>query len=82
MMTDEQDILNRITTRPGVLGGKPIIRNMRISVEHILGMLAAGDSVQVILDEYPFLEPEDIQACFLFAYRSLAGEQIYQRVNS
>ena len=80
-MTNEQEILGRITTRAGVLGGKPIIRDMRISVEHILGMLAAGDSVQVILDEYPFLEPEDIQACFLFAYRSLAGEQIHERVS-
>lgn len=81
-MTNEQEILDRITMRAGVLGGKPIIRDMRISVEHILGMLAAGDSVQVILDEYPFLEPEDIQACFLFAYRSLAGEQIHERVSS
>ena len=80
-MKNEQEILNRITIRPGVLGGKPIIRDMRISVEHILGMLAAGDSVQVILEEYPFLEPEDIQACFLFAYRSLAGEQIHERVS-
>ena len=80
-MTNEQEILNRITIRAGVLGRKPLIRDMRISVEHILGMLAAGDSVHVILDEYPFLEPEDIQACFLFAYRSLAGEQIHERVS-
>ncbi len=69
MMTNEQEILDRITIRSDVLGGKPIIRDMRISVEHILGMLAAGDSVQVVLDEYPFLESEDVQACFLFAYR-------------
>ena len=68
MMIDEQEILNRITVRSDVLGGKPIIRDMRISVEHVLGMLAAGDTVQVILHEYPFLEPEDIRACFLFAY--------------
>ncbi len=80
-MANEEEILNRITVRPGVLGGKPIIRDMRISVEHILGMLAAGDTVQVILGEYPHLEPKDIQACFLFAYRSLTGEQIHQRVN-
>ena len=68
-MTGEQEILNRITARPDILGGKPIIRDMRISVEHILGMLAAGDTVQVILDEYTFLEPEDMQACFLFTDR-------------
>ena len=43
-MTNEQEILNRITACADVLGGKPIIRDMRISVEHILGMLAAGDT--------------------------------------
>ena len=80
-MTNEQETLKRITTRADVLGGKPIIRDMRISVEHILGMLAAGDTAQVILEEYPFLEPEDLRACYLFAYRSLAGEQIHERVS-
>jgi uncharacterized protein (DUF433 family) len=40
---------------------------MRIAVEHALGMLAAGDTVETILDEYPDLTPEDIQACLLFA---------------
>ncbi len=74
-MSTDVELLNRITTRPGVLGGKPIIRDMRIAVEHVFAWLAAGDSVQTILDEYPVLEPEDIQACFLFAYRSMAEEK-------
>ena len=56
--------------RPDVFGGKPIVRDMRIAVEHIFGMLAAGDTAQSILNDYPFLEPEDIQACLVFAHRS------------
>ena len=65
---------NRITVDPRIFGGKPIIRGMRFAVEHVLGMLAAGDSVETILKEYPVLEPEDIQACFEFARRALADE--------
>lgn len=60
-------------------GGKPIIRDMRIAVEHVLGMLAAGDTEQTILEEYPILEPEDIRACLLLAHRSIAGECIVNR---
>ena len=79
-MTDEAELLDRITVRADVFGGKPIIRDMRIAVEHILGMLAAGDTVETILREYPDLDPEDIQACLLFAYRSMAGEHVHDRV--
>ena len=67
----ETELLSRIQVNPTIFGGKPIIRGLRIAVEHILGRLAAGDTSQTILEEYPFLEPEDIQACLLFAYRSL-----------
>lgn len=66
---------------PQIFGGKPIVRGLRIAVEHLLGMLAAGDTPEKILEEYPFLEPEDIQACLLFAYRSMAGEQVYERIS-
>ena len=79
-MTPEKELLERITARPDVFGGKPIVRDMRIAVEHILGMLAAGDSAQLILQEYPFLEPEDVQACLVFAHRSVAGEQVHERM--
>ena len=79
-MTTEPELLRRITVRSDVFGGKPIIRDMRIAVEHILGMLAAGDTAETILQEYPVLEPEDIQACLLFAHRSLAGEHVHDRV--
>ena len=79
-MSQETDLLDRITVRPDVFGGKPIIRDMRIAVEHVLANLAAGGTVEDILRDYPFLEPEDIQACLLFAHRSLAGEHVHDRV--
>ena len=79
-MTDEAVLLNRITVRADIFGGKPIIRDMRIAVEHVLGKLAAGDTAETILSEYPFLEPEDIQACLVFAHRSLAGEHVHDRI--
>ena len=78
-MTNEDILLERITVRADVFGGKPIIRDMRIAVEHILGMLAAGDTPETVLQDYPFLEPEDIQACLVFAHRSLSGEQVHER---
>lgn len=68
-MTDEQ-LLSRIEVNPDIFGGKPIIRGMRFAVEPMLGMLAAGETPETLLAEYPFLEPEDIQACLLFASRS------------
>lgn len=79
-MTQETELLDRITFRADIFGGKPIIRGMRFAVEHVLEMLASGDSVETILSEYPILEPEDIQACLLYAHRSLAGEEIHERI--
>ena len=80
-MTTDNDLLSRITVRADVFGGKPIIRDMRIAVEHILAMLAAGDTPETILKEYPLLESEDILACLAYAHRSVAGETVYERVN-
>lgn len=79
-MTEAAELLDRITVRADIFGGKPIIRGMRIAVEHVLGKLAAGDTTETILSEYPFLEPEDIQACLIFAHRLLAGEHVYDRL--
>ncbi len=77
---NEQQLLARIVANPEIFGGKPIIRGLRIAVEHVLGMLAAGDQPETILREYPFLEREDIQACLLFAHRSLSGEHVHDRL--
>lgn len=79
-MATDHELLRRITVRADVFGGKPILRDMRIAVEHVLGMLAAGDTAETILKEYPVLEPDDIQACLLFAHRSLTGEHVHERV--
>ncbi|MEX2118769.1 MAG: DUF433 domain-containing protein [Pirellulales bacterium] len=76
----EDELLNRITVDPAIFGGKPIVRGLRMGVEHVLGMLAAGDSTDKLLHEYPFLEPADIQACLAYAHRSLAGEQVHERI--
>ena len=66
---NEQQLRERIVVNPQIFGGKPIIRGLRMAVEHILGMLAAGETAETILREYSFLEPADIQACLLFARR-------------
>ncbi|KXK38408.1 MAG: hypothetical protein UZ16_OP3001000849 [Candidatus Hinthialibacteria bacterium OLB16] len=65
----EQLLLRRITYNPKIYGGKPVIRGRRLAVEHVLGMLAAGDTPETILQGYSWLEPEDIQACLVYARR-------------
>jgi len=69
-VTDQQ-LLERITIDPKVLVGKPVIKGTRLSVEYILNLLAHGATAAEILDEYTGLTQEDIQACLLFASRSL-----------
>ncbi len=64
---NEQTLLERITFNPQIFGGKPIIRGRRLAVEHILGMLAAGDTTETLLEAYPWLEMEDVQACLEYA---------------
>ena len=65
----ETELLHRITVNSAIFGGKPIIRGLRFAVEHVLGMLAAGETPESLLREYPFLEPQDIQACLAYAHR-------------
>ena len=72
----EDKILERITINPKIFGGKPIIRGRRLAVEHILGMLSAGDTVGDILDAYDWLEAEDIQACLIYARRLVGHERV------
>jgi uncharacterized protein (DUF433 family) len=73
---DERRLLERISVNPQIFGGKPTIRGRRLAVEHVLGMLAAGDSTDDILQAYPWLEREDIQACLVYARRIAANERI------
>jgi uncharacterized protein (DUF433 family) len=68
------DILARITRDPAVMGGRPCIRGMRLTVGIIVGLLGAGRSVDEILREYPYLEKDDIQAAL--AYAAWRSEEI------
>jgi uncharacterized protein (DUF433 family) len=72
IMTD-QELYERIVLNPKVMVGKPVIRGTRLSVEYILNLLAHGATVTEIIEEYKGLSPEDIQACLLFASKSLSN---------
>ena len=72
----EKNLLERITVNSLIFGGKPIIRGRRLAVEHILSMLAAGDTHESLLEAYPWLESDDIQACLLYASRVLSNGRI------
>jgi uncharacterized protein (DUF433 family) len=71
---EDKELSQRIVVNPEIFGGKPIIRGKRLAVEHILGMLAAGDTIETLLEEYEWLELADIRACFEFAKRLAANE--------
>ena len=71
----ENELLERITVNADIFGGKPIIRGRRLAVEHVLGMLAAGDSTKTILEGYPWLELQDVQACLVYARRVVGHER-------
>ncbi len=70
----QADLMKRITANPKILGGKPIIRGTRISVEFILELLASGATEPEILQDYPHLKPRDIKACLQYAARSSQNE--------
>lgn len=72
----QEDLLRRISFDPEIFGGKPILRGRRLAVEHVLDMLAAGDDPATILKGYPWLEPEDIQACLVYASLLARHERI------
>ena len=75
-MLANQDLLERITARPDVFGGKPIVRDMRISVELVLSLLSQGATQEELLEDYPGLEPEDIRACVAYAHAVIAGDRL------
>ena len=73
---EENKLLERITVNPKIFGGKPIIRGRRLAVEHVLGMFAASDTPEMILQGYPWLEKDDIKACLVYARRLVGHERI------
>ena len=70
------ELLKRITVRPDVFGGKPIVRDMRLSVELILSLLAQGVTPEGILDDYSKLQAEDIRACIAYAHAVIADDTL------
>lgn len=67
----ENQLLEKLSINPKVMVGKPVIKGTRLTVEYILNLLAHGSISKEILQEYEGLTQEDIQACLLFATRSL-----------
>ena len=78
MTTGSEELLKRITARPDAFNGKPIVRDMRISVELILGLLSQGASHEELMDDYPELQDEDIRACIAYAHTVIAGDPLAQ----
>ena len=72
-----ENLLSRITVDPKIMVGKPTIRGMRITVEQILRTLASGIAVSELLQDYPDLEKEDIQAVFAYAVNLVDEEQVF-----
>lgn len=70
--------LDRITINPDVMHGKPVIRNMRFSVTQMLELVASGMSFDEILEDYPYIEKEDIVACLQYAAKISETKQVVQ----
>jgi len=68
--------IERITIKPDVCGGEPTIRGMRITVSHVLEMLAGGMTPELILQDFPYLEKADIEASLEYAARQAAHREI------
>ena len=73
---NEPDLLRRTISNPDIFGGTPVVWNRRPAVEHVLGMLAAGDTPEVLLQGYPWLESDDIRACLVHAKRLVGHERV------
>ena len=72
-----QKLLGRITINPDVMVGKPTIRGLRITVEQVLQALANGRTAKQLIEDYPELELEDIQAVLLHARELVSEEQVF-----
>lgn len=71
---DRHELLERITFNPEIFGGKAIIRGRRLAVQHVLEMLALGDTAERLVEEYGWLELDDIRACLLYASTVVGNE--------
>jgi uncharacterized protein (DUF433 family) len=78
---DIDQLLARITTNPNIMLGKPTIRGTRLTVEHILKAIGRGLTLEQLKDDFPFLEPEDIQACIMDTTQLVENERVYALPN-
>lgn len=76
--TIKAHLLARITVNPAIMTGKPTIRQTRLTVEHLLKALAAGLAFEELHDDFPFLEPDDLNACLLYAAELMESEKVFQ----
>ena len=67
---------NRITQNPGIMGGKPCIRGMRLTVGRILSQIGAGETIDELLIDYPYLEREDIMQSLQYAAWLAQGYEV------
>ncbi len=72
----KNNLLERITLNSKVCNGKPTIRNMRFTVAQLLELLAADMTFEEILEDYPYIEREDIHACLLYASKMASAQSI------
>jgi uncharacterized protein (DUF433 family) len=68
--------LDRITLDPDVMGGKPCIRGLRVTVGTLVGLLAAGHTREQVLEAYPYLEPDDIRQALAYAAWRLEEQEV------
>jgi uncharacterized protein (DUF433 family) len=76
-MNTEEELLERIVVNPKIMGGKPIVKGTRITVEQVLKLLAQGLSSTEIVKDYPHLTKDDISAVLLYAAKIAGEEEVY-----
>ncbi|WP_066832081.1 DUF433 domain-containing protein [Rufibacter ruber] len=74
----QEELINRITIDPDICHGKPTIRGLRYPVENMLELLAAGMTIEELLEDYPDLEREDFLACLQYAAKVLQVKGVYR----
>lgn len=76
-MKPEEELLERIVVNPKIMGGKPVVKGTRMTVEHLLKLLAQGLTIDDILKDYPHLSRDDVSAVLLYAAKVAGEEEVY-----
>ena len=74
----KNELIKRVTIDPEICHGKPVIRGLRYPVENMLELMAAGMSIQELLEDFPDLEKEDFLACLEYAAKAVHVKSIYK----